>query len=256
MTATATHIRTVKAQPVKPGVLVLGEGRFSGADAYRALFRVKKSGFEFLGQVNVGLGGEGVRLEMFNRNYFSLFDCEPEQVTGTLERLVLNALLGREHLDDRFRNVIHNRLEESMLQPLLPPEEEETPVEDPRDLNAILNRLNEEYFGGQVEASIEWGKDTKITNRRSFRFGSYDSKKKLIRIHPRLKQEFVPLCVLELTVYHEMCHQVVPPVRRNGQWNSHSKEFKRREKEYRHYRTAMQWEKKHWVKLLAPSETE
>lgn len=253
MTATATHNKT---QTVKPGQVVLGEGRFSGADAYRVLFRVKKAGFEFLGQVNVGLGEEGVRLEMFNANYFERFDCEAEQVTAALERVVLNALLGRDSLNDRFRDVIHTQLEESILQPLVPPAEEEAPEEDPRDLNAILDRLNREYFGGEVEVSIEWGKDTKISNRRSFRFGSYDSKKKLIRIHPRLRQEFVPVCVLELTVFHEMCHQAVPPVRRNGQWNSHSKEFKRKEKEYKHYREAVQWEKKHWVKLLAPSEVE
>ena len=253
MTATATNNKT---HTVKPGNVVLGEGRFSGADAYRALFRVKKSGFEYLGQVNVGLGEDGVRLEMFNDHYFELFECEPEQVTGALERLVLNAVLGRDILNDRFRDVIHTRLEESILQPLAAPAEEEEETEDPRDLNAILDRLNREYFGGQVDASIEWGKDTKISNRRSVRFGSYDSKKKLIRIHPRLKQEFVPVCVLELTVYHEMCHQAVPPVRRNGQWSSHSREFKRKEKEYKHYREAMRWEKKHWAKLLAPAESE
>jgi predicted SprT family Zn-dependent metalloprotease len=129
----------------------------------------------------------------------------------------------------------------------------EVPPVDERDLQAIYDRLNQEYFNGKVEAQVEWGKNIKIPNRRSFSFGSYDSKNKLIRVHPRLKQDFVPVSVLELTVHHEMCHQAAPPVRRNGQWQMHHKDFKAKEKEYLHYREAMQWEKKHWIKLMAPA---
>ncbi|MCF8722158.1 hypothetical protein LQ236_000178 [Nitrospina gracilis] len=253
MTATATI--PFQTTNIKPGTVVLGEGRFSGGDAYRALFRIKKGGFEYLGQMNVHLGEEGVRLEMFNANYFALFDAEPEAVISALERIVLNQLLGRDALNDRFRDVIHSRLEESILQPLQPqsPVEEEA---DPRDLQGIFDRLNSEYFEGKVEATIEWSKETKAANRRSVKFGSYDSRKKLIRIHPRLRQDFVPIPVLELTVFHEMCHQAVPPVRQKGQWKTHHKEFKAREKQYKHYKEAMQWEKKHWAKLLAPSSEE
>ncbi|MCF8720030.1 SprT-like domain-containing protein [Nitrospina gracilis] len=253
MTATATT--PSQSTTIKPGTVVLGEGRFSGGDAYRALFRIRKGGFEYLGQVNVHLGEEGVRLEMFNANYFGLFEAEAEVVTATLERTLLNQLLGRDALNDRFRDVIHSRLEESILQPLepLPAIKEEA---DPRDLQGIFDRLNAEYFEGKVEAGIEWSKETRIANRRSVKFGSYDARKKLIRIHPRLKQDFVPIPVLELTVFHEMCHQAVPPVRQNGQWKTHHREFKAREKEYKHYKEAMQWEKKHWAKLLAPSPSE
>ncbi len=99
---------------------------------------------------------------------------------------------------------------------------------------------------------VEWGKDSKTPNRRSFSFGSYDARKKLIRLHPRLKQEFVPFTVLELTIYHEMCHQFLPPVKRNGAWQTHNKQFKLKEREYRNYREAMAWEKANWAKLLAP----
>ncbi|NIP99917.1 MAG: hypothetical protein GWM98_05585, partial [Nitrospinaceae bacterium] len=131
---------------------------------------------------------------------------------------------------------------------------EEEPPPDERDLDAIFNRLNEAYFNGKVEAQVEWGKNVKTPNRRSFSFGSYDAGRKLIRIHPRLRQDFVPVFVLELTVYHEMCHQAFPPVKRNGQWQTHHKEFKAKEREYKNYREAMHWEKKHWVQLMAPVE--
>ncbi|MFQ5483372.1 MAG: SprT-like domain-containing protein, partial [Nitrospinaceae bacterium] len=128
----------------------------------------------------------------------------------------------------------------------------ESPPSNPRDLESLFNRLNEDYFQGNLQARIEWGRETKLPNRRTLRFGSFDARKNLIRIHPRLKQDFVPLPVLELTVYHEMCHQFLPPVKRHGNWQTHHRDFKKKEKEYRDYREAMRWEKTHWAKLLVP----
>ena len=57
-----------------------------------------------------------------------------------------------------------------------------------------------------------------------------DEFKKVIRVHPRLKQDFVPVHVLELTIYHEMCHQFAPSYKKNGSWQSHHPEFKKKEK--------------------------
>jgi len=90
-------------------------------------------------------------------------------------------------------------------------------------------------------------------NLTSFRFGSYDPEKKLIRIHPRLQQYFVPLSVLELTVYHEMCHQWAPMKRKKGMWVAHHPQFKRKEREYCFYDEALSWEKKNWKKLMGPT---
>ena len=118
----------------------------------------------------------------------------------------------------------------------------------------FLNALNQEYFSNQVQAKIMWGRDVKSRNKSGFRYGSYDEGKKIIRIHPRLKQDFVPLCVLELTVYHEMCHQFAPSFKKNGTWQSHHPEFKKKEREYKDFKEARKWEKHNWHRLLLPSE--
>jgi len=90
-------------------------------------------------------------------------------------------------------------------------------------------------------------------NLTSFRFGSYDPEKRLIRIHPRLQQGFVPLSVLELTVHHEMCHQWAPMKRERGMWIAHHLQFKEKEREYRFYDEARSWEKENWKRLMGPA---
>jgi len=238
-------------QPIRTGSLKLGDGQ-NANPYYKTLFRVKKQGFEYLGQVCLDLESPSVKLEMFNPNYFAVFDSEAGAVAATLERQVLSLVIRQGGLDDRFKKLIRAHLRTVPKKQSAEEVSEDDSVEDDRDIQNIFDRLNEEYFFGKVEAVIEWGKDSQLPNRRSVNFGSYDERKRLIRIHPRLNQDFVPLSVLELTVYHEMCHQFAPPVRRNGQWQSHHREFKRKEREYRNYREAMQWEKKNWMKLLAP----
>ena len=106
-----------------------------------------------------------------------------------------------------------------------------------------------------IEAGVGWGRDSKTANRNTIRFGSYDIAKKVIRIHPRLNQDFVPHHVVELTVFHEMCHQWAPPRKENGNRRDHHPEFKKKEKEYRFFKEAHRWEKQNWKKLLKPVET-
>ena len=128
--------------------------------------------------------------------------------------------------------------------------------EGDRDINSIFDRLNDEYFNGKIKATVKWGRDVKTKNKTGFRYGSYDENKKLIRVHPRLKQDFVPVHVLELTIYHEMCHQFAPSYKKNGSWQSHHPEFKKKEKEYKNFKEARNWEKNNWHKLLLPTNEE
>ena len=248
-----------KKSAVNPGTITLGvpsSFAFAG-DVFKNIFRCRKKGLEFLGQVSVEPESGKIRWEVFNDGYFELFPCEAEEVRESLQYRLLGQVAQLKELPDTHRLVIKDFLKERRKEARQAELEfeEPTPV-DERDLQAIFDRLNVEYFGGKVEATIEWGKNVKVPNRRSFSFGSFDPKAGIIRVHPRLKQDFVPVEVLELTVYHEMCHQALPPVRRNGQWKMHHKDFKAKEKEYSNYRKAMQWEKKHWIKLMAPaSET-
>jgi len=245
----------VKPQTISPGTLTLGapQSMTLAGDVFKNIFRCRKKGHEYLGQVSVDARTQQVKWEMFNEAYYDLFNCEPETVQETLQARLLGQVAQLLHLPEAHRTLVRSFLKECRVQARQAELEFEEPPVDERDLQAIFDRFNEEYFQGRLKATIEWGKNIRVPNRRSFNFGSYDPKTNRIRIHPRLQQEFVPVTVLELTVYHEMCHEALPPVRRNGQWQRHHQDFKAKEKEYRHYREAMQWEKKHWIKLMAPA---
>jgi hypothetical protein len=54
---------------------------------------------------------------------------------------------------------------------------------------------------------ITWGRNSK-NRTRSIRFGSFDKKKNLIRIHPILDNKFIPDHFLKSVIYHEISHFV------------------------------------------------
>ncbi len=240
-----------------PGVVSLGIGEEDfEKDVFRLLFTCKKNGLDFLGQLRLDAREGKVDIEMFNEGYFEFFEDDKHHVMLSLAEKTLSGLWKHGIVPEKFRELGRDHLtylKESVEPVIQPPEEAAQEETGEVDLQKIFDRLNQEYFGGKLDAGIEWGRETKTPNRRSFRFGSYDSKRNLIRIHPRLNQDFVPLCVLELTVHHEMCHQACPPVKRGGQWQTHHQDFKKKEREYRHFKEAVKWEKTHWAKLLAPA---
>ncbi len=253
MESTLTAIE--KPKKISPGTIRLGEARLSGdaPSTYKQIFRCKKNNFEYLGQVRVEVTPPSIQVELFNNNFFDQFEMDAELVQGALEDRLLFDILKQENISLPHREVIDGYLKDRKQYIESESVIEELPV-DKRDLEFLKQRLNQEYFKGKLEVNIEWGKKVNTTNRRSIRFGSFEEKKNLIRIHPRLKQEFVPLEVLELTIYHEMCHKFLPPVKRNGKWEAHHKDFKKKEREFSHYRQAVQWEKRNWAKLLTPMQ--
>jgi predicted SprT family Zn-dependent metalloprotease len=235
------------------GTLSLGKCRLDAGDpaALSRMFTLKKNGMDYVGQVRVRPGSPAVRIEVFNESYFEDFDQSEAAVLSNLTTKVLGRLLKDKKLPEAVKTPILEYIEDQ--EPVS--EEEIVPIAvDERDLDKIFERLNQEYFDDKVQAKIMWGRDVKSRNKSGFRYGSYDEGKKLIRIHPRLKQDFVPQCVLELTVYHEMCHQFVPSYKKNGTWQSHHPEFKRKEREFKDFKDARNWEKHNWHRLLLPSE--
>ena len=235
------------------GTLSLGKCRLDAGDpaALSRMFTLKKNGMDYVGQVRVRPGSPAVRIEVFNESYFEEFDQSEAAVLSNLAAKVLGRLLKDKELPEAVKTPILEYIEDQ--EPVS--EKEIIPIAvDDRDLDKIYERLNQEYFDDKVQAKIMWGRDVKSRNKSGFRYGSYDEGKKLIRIHPRLKQDFVPQCVLELTIYHEMCHQFVPSYKKNGTWQSHHPEFKRKEREFKDFKDARNWEKHNWHRLLLPSE--
>lgn len=139
------------------------------------------------------------------------------------------------------------------------------------DLLAIFNDLNARYFDGNCHALITWGRRTKRTNRearRAIKLGSYSSLERLIRIHPVLDRPWVPRYFTAYVVYHEMLHHMIPSARGNARQASsniasakgviarrvlHPPEFLERERLFRNFDRALDWERRHIGRLLRTS---
>ncbi len=118
------------------------------------------------------------------------------------------------------------------------------------DLEAIYDDLNQHYFINRVQAHITWSRRPPPRKRRSIRFGSYQERDRLIRVHCLLDQAFVPHYVVENVVFHEMLHQLIPRQYLNGRWSVHPPEFRRQERRFLYYQQAEQWQRQHLGRLL------
>jgi len=118
------------------------------------------------------------------------------------------------------------------------------------DLAAIYHDLNQNYFVNRVQAHITWSRRPPQRQRTSIRFGSYEERERLIRIHRLLDQSFVPRYVVENVVFHEMLHQLIPRQYMNGRWYVHPPEFRRQERRFLYHQQAEQWQRQHLNRLL------
>ncbi|MBX3234136.1 MAG: hypothetical protein KIT84_06245 [Labilithrix sp.] len=140
------------------------------------------------------------------------------------------------------------------------------------DLLAIFNDLNQRYFDGGCHALITWGKKTKRKSReprRAIRLGSYSNLERVIRIHPVLDRSWIPRYFVAYIVYHEMLHHMIPSARGTSRHASanilssrgapdfasarrtlHPPEFLERERQFRNFDRALEWERRHISRLL------
>jgi predicted metal-dependent hydrolase len=110
------------------------------------------------------------------------------------------------------------------------------------DLKKIYDQINEEYFEKKISLSITWSGSSDRTARTRRLLGSYHQKKRLIKIHRLLDNNIFPEYFLSYVVYHEMLHHAYPPKQR-GKQRIHHATFKEREKDFREYSAAKEWEK-------------
>ena len=114
------------------------------------------------------------------------------------------------------------------------------------NLQTIYNRLNKEYFNNQLNLLISWFGKSNQRGRSRLTFGLYHDPLKLIKIHRMLDNPTIPEYLIEYVVFHEMLHNVCPSYRdERGFHRIHSKEFKKKEKEYRYFQLATTWIKEH-----------
>jgi len=244
---------TIPKKPLRLGSVVFSTSREVSRNIkiYSRLFRCRKDGFDYMGQIKIDLQSFIVKVEVFNKNYFNYFNVSLSNVTLALEKILFTKLLLEKSIPEILRETAFSLLKNNEVEREQPPNLDL--IKDHKvNLEEIFDKLNTKYFKSEIKATIKWGKKVNKKNLTSFRFGSYDPKKKLIRIHPRLQQDFVPISVLELTVYHEMCHQWAPIRRERGMWIAHHPQFKEKEREYSFYNEARSWEKDNWKKLMRP----
>jgi hypothetical protein len=119
------------------------------------------------------------------------------------------------------------------------------------DLKEIYDHLNAQYFGGEVHAFITWGRRSARRGRRSIHFGSYNWERRLIRLNPLLDRPCVARYFVESIVYHEMLHAALGVrTEPDGRRSAHTREFQRRERLFRHWRRAREWELKNLHRFL------
>jgi len=243
----------VVGSSLRLGTFVFGPPRETRENKknYSRLFRCRKGGFDFIGQIKIDFQTFRLYVEIFNQGYFECFDVRKEEVNTALEKKLLSKIFSNRGFSEELKEAIRIILDREGAKNGSKPEPKLN-INSKIDLQEMFDQLNNDYFESKIKANVEWSKKVNKKNRTSFRFGSYDPGKKLIRIHPRLQQDFVPRSVLELTMYHEMCHQWAPMKRKKGMWVAHHPQFKEKEKKYCFYEEARAWEKANWKKLMRP----
>ncbi|MGB9691707.1 MAG: hypothetical protein ACPL7D_06025 [Candidatus Sumerlaeaceae bacterium] len=114
------------------------------------------------------------------------------------------------------------------------------------DLDQIKRELVEQYFDGQLDVAITWGRNGKPSRRRRrhLQLGCYQHVQRLIRIHPVLDSPDVPEYFVRFVVYHELLHAKLDVQRDNaGRRRLHTPQFRALEKRFPHYREAMAFER-------------
>ncbi len=111
------------------------------------------------------------------------------------------------------------------------------------DLRDLFDAINAEYFDGRLSAGITWGSKGPRRHARSRTLGVYLGVENMIRINPVLDSRSVPKYFLAFVIYHEMIHADMGIEQKERKRSVHSKEFRKREKMFRHYERAMKWER-------------
>jgi predicted metal-dependent hydrolase len=144
---------------------------------------------------------------------------------------------------------------------------ERLPLEVPRDLalrprgrrhdlealtqDLLSRELAGEFPDREKRPRLTWGRQGPSRTRHSLRLGSFDPEGRVVRIHPVLDQDAVPVWFVRYVLFHELLHAVLPPrLGQGSRWVHHGREFRRRERDYADYSRAIAWEKAHMSELI------
>ncbi|MEM1283001.1 MAG: SprT-like domain-containing protein [Chlamydiota bacterium] len=115
------------------------------------------------------------------------------------------------------------------------------------ELQALYDKINEQYFGGQLRLKITWFGKKQRRRKSQVTFGLYQEATKLVKINRMMDSSFFPEYFVEFVIYHEMLHHVCRSYYdEKGKHRIHTPEFKKREQEFEHFELANLWMKKNY----------
>jgi hypothetical protein len=109
------------------------------------------------------------------------------------------------------------------------------------DLQASLDRVNAEYFGGALEARITWA--ARLGGLSTHRIAEDGEGRPfhLITISRGYDSPDVTPEILGGVVYHECLHIAIPPRMEGGRRVVHGRDFRLRERQYAHFHVWRKW---------------
>ncbi len=124
------------------------------------------------------------------------------------------------------------------------------------NLEEVLARTAERYFGGQVDVSIGWGRAPNVRKRKgrfktiSRALATYSYNERIIRVSPILDAPDIPSYVIDWIVYHEILHHVIPVKKSGSKHIYHSAQFRSLERGFEHFEKAKKWETENIERIL------
>ena len=176
---------------------------------------------------------DGVLCVRLHRMFMSADDQVIEEIVAFLKR--------RKASMPRFREFVRGNREHLQNRP--PNRITEKTLGKIFDLRELYCEINEEYFGGMIDAGITWGSRSPRSAVRKRTLGSYSDRSNTIRINPVLDRKAVPRYYIALVVYHEMLHAATGILLQGKRRSVHSREFRKRERLFKDYERAMAWER-------------
>jgi hypothetical protein len=118
------------------------------------------------------------------------------------------------------------------------------------DLDGIFAGINRDYFAGALEARLTWSRRLGGLSTHSVARDGEGRAYHLISISRGYDNAEVTPEILGGVVYHECLHIAIPPRVEDGRRIIHGSDFRRREKEYRHYEIWRRWHREGLPKAL------
>ena len=172
-----------------------------------------------------------------------LLEGAPPSVLEALAYILLTKLYRKPlpaAYDRRYRSYVNRadlRRKALLIREIRGRKEIRSPKGRVYDLEEIFQQLNRRFFQGLLgQPRLGWSRHA---SRRML--GHFDPAHNAIIISKVFDREGVPPFVVEYLVYHEMLHLRHPVEYRSHRRSVHTKQFKQSEREFPHYRQAVEW---------------